>query len=87
MVRAIWIVALGGSGLGALVFMVTMVGAKSAPQEAAGAGMALALAVIPYVFARACQELLRAPLPTRSVSARSRPLEADDESPNVYTIE
>lgn len=35
-----------------LVFVVTMVGAESAPQEAAGAGMALGVAVIPYVFAR-----------------------------------
>ena len=57
MVRFAWIVALVGSALGALTFLLTMSGAESAPQEAAGAGMALALAAVPYCFARALGEL------------------------------
>ena len=43
------------SALGAVVFMVSAASAQSAPQEAAGAAMAIALAVIPYVFARCIQ--------------------------------
>jgi ABC-type transport system involved in cytochrome bd biosynthesis fused ATPase/permease subunit len=36
-----------------LVMLLTMAGATTAPQEAAGYAMACALAVVPYVFARA----------------------------------
>lgn len=36
-----------------LVILLTMGGATTAPQEAAGYAMACALAVVPYVFARA----------------------------------
>lgn len=46
-----------GSGLaaiGAVLFLkATLPGAQSAPQEASVAAMGLAIAVIPYVFARA----------------------------------
>lgn len=41
--------------LGAITFVLFGVFASSAPQQAAGAAMAIALAVIPYCFARAVQ--------------------------------
>lgn len=44
-----------GSILGGLVLLLGFMGAKSAPQEAASAALAIALAVIPYVFFRALQ--------------------------------
>lgn len=43
-----------GSVLGFLLLLVGLA-ADGAPQQAALAGYALALAVLPYVFARACQ--------------------------------
>ena len=39
---------------GALLFL-TVKTANGAPQEASGAAIAMAICVIPYVFARACQ--------------------------------
>ncbi len=39
--------------LATLVFVGTMLLVKGAPQEAAGYAMACALAIVPYVFARA----------------------------------
>jgi hypothetical protein len=42
-----------GALAAALVILLTMGGATTAPQEAAGYAMACALAVVPYVFARA----------------------------------
>lgn len=44
-----------GSILGGIVLLFGFMGAKSAPQEAASAALAVALAVIPYVFFRALQ--------------------------------
>ena len=44
-----------GSILGGIVLLLGFMGAKSAPQEAASAALAIALAVIPYVFFRALQ--------------------------------
>lgn len=46
--------AAAGSVLGLLLLLVGLA-ADGAPQQAALAGYALALAVLPYVFARACQ--------------------------------
>lgn len=42
-----------GSIAGTIVILMTMIGSRSAPQEAAGYAMACAFAVVPYVFARA----------------------------------
>ena len=39
--------------LAGLALLVTLVGARTAPQEAAGFAMAVAIAVVPYVFVRA----------------------------------
>lgn len=41
--------------LGGLMLLLSFAGAKSAPQEAAGAAIAIALAVIPYVVLRCAQ--------------------------------
>jgi hypothetical protein len=57
MARVSWMLALIGSLLGGLTFLGGTVAANGAPQEAAAAGMGLAFAVIPYVFARAIGEL------------------------------
>lgn len=46
-----------GSILGALVFILGFVAAEGAPQEAVAAAAGAALAIIPYVFARAISEL------------------------------
>lgn len=44
-----------GVAIGVLVLLVGVAGAKGAPQEAAAAGVALALGVLPYVFYRVLQ--------------------------------
>jgi sugar phosphate permease len=40
-----------------LVLLMTFTASKGAPQEAAGAAVAAAIAIIPYVFSRAVAEL------------------------------
>lgn len=55
MVGLLYVVTLISSAIGGLVLLGGVVGARSAPQEAAGAAMAIALAVIPYVFTRCVQ--------------------------------
>lgn len=48
-----YLLPLLGSIAGGLVLIGTLMSANSAPQEAAGFALACALAVVPYVFARA----------------------------------
>ena len=55
--KAAWIFVIIGSSLGALILLLTFFGGESAPQEAAGAGLAIAMAAIPYCFARALSEI------------------------------
>ncbi|WP_049810495.1 hypothetical protein ABL850_14855 [Variovorax paradoxus] len=43
------------SVVGALLLAFTIVGSQSAPQQAAGAAMAIGLAIVPYVFSRCIQ--------------------------------
>ena len=52
---AAWSVIVGG------LFVAAIGGASGAPQEAAGAAMACAAVVVPYVFLRALDEANRAP--------------------------
>jgi len=52
LVKISWGVTALAAGLAALLFVSMMSEATGAPQEAAGAAMALAIAVIPYVFTR-----------------------------------
>lgn len=54
-----WVVAIVGAAVGFLQFVAAMNNATGAPQQAAGAAMAVACAVIPYVVARAVDELTR----------------------------
>lgn len=52
-----WIATLIGSAVGAITFIVGVSNAESAPQEASAAAIGIALAAIPYCFARAVSEL------------------------------
>lgn len=51
--RIVYLLPLLGALAGAFALLLTMAGARSAPQEAAGFAMACAFAVVPYVLARA----------------------------------
>jgi len=57
MKKTFWIISIVGSGLGLLTLIGTLGGASGAPQEAAGAAIAVAFAVIPYCVARAISEM------------------------------
>jgi hypothetical protein len=57
--RILWALAALGSVIGALEFLLTNMTATGAPQQAAGSAMAVAWAVLPYVFARAADEFIR----------------------------
>jgi hypothetical protein len=52
-----WILATIGALLGVAILALTCGTAISAPQEGAGAAIAVGLAVIPYVLARSLDEL------------------------------
>lgn len=54
-----WILVAIGSVLGGLTLLLTIFGSNGAPQAAAGVAIAVALAAIPYCFARALGELSR----------------------------
>lgn len=53
-----YLFVLAGAIIGGLEFLGMMAAAASAPQQAAGAAMAVAWAVIPYAFARAFDEMI-----------------------------
>ena len=53
--RLLFLLPLIGSIIGGFVFLLAVIGANGAPQQAAGAAMALAFAVLPYVFCRSMQ--------------------------------
>ena len=55
MVQFLYLVAWVGSVIGGLTLLYGIAASKGAPQEAAAAAMAIAFAVIPYVFARCVQ--------------------------------
>ena len=57
--KLLWIASLICCVIAFFIFNATVVGARSAPQEAAGMSMALAVAIIPYVAARAWDELTK----------------------------
>jgi hypothetical protein len=52
-----WIVTILACIIAGSLFIFTITSSKGAPQEAAGAAMACAVAIIPYVFARAVEKL------------------------------
>lgn len=56
----LWKITAVSSIIGALVFVLyALFAAESAVQEAAGAGLAMSFAVIPYVLAKAASEVAR----------------------------
>ena len=55
MIQASYIITLISTCFASLVLIFGFSGAQSAPQEAAAAALAIALAVIPYVFSRCLQ--------------------------------
>lgn len=55
-VQVVWILPLLGAIGGGLFFLAAFT-ANGAPQQAAAAGMACAVAIIPYVLARAVTEI------------------------------
>lgn len=55
MVSVLYVLTAISSVLGGFVLLFTMGGSSSAPQQAAGAAVAMSLAVLPYVFARCVQ--------------------------------
>lgn len=57
--RGFWALAGAGVVLGILQMVTVGASASSAPQQAAGAAMAAAYAVIPYVAARAFDQITR----------------------------
>lgn len=72
-----WILTIVGSVLGALEVVVGLAEASSAPQQAAIAAIGVSLAVVPYCFARAIDEISNEsnnPLPKKS---------RDDYQPDV----
>lgn len=67
--RLLWGLTLVVAGLAGLGFLVQMAMAESAPQQAAAGAMACATVVIPYVFARAWDFMLRPPMDLPSAAA------------------
>ncbi len=57
MKKIVWIISLVGSGIGFLMLFATLSSSNGAPQEAAGAAISVAFAVIPYCIARAISEM------------------------------
>jgi multisubunit Na+/H+ antiporter MnhE subunit len=57
MAKFTWVLSILGSILGAIILFFTLTTSKGAPQEAAGAAIALAFAILPYCLARAVTEM------------------------------
>ncbi len=55
--KVIWIAVMVAAVIALLVFIIGVTAANGAPQEAAASAMAVAIAAIPYIFARAVSEL------------------------------
>jgi hypothetical protein len=52
-----WGCAMLGAALGVCMLLFTLALSKSAMQEASGAGFSIAFGALPYIFARAVDEL------------------------------
>ena len=55
--KVLWVLTLLAAMAGALLGVAGILEAKGAPQEASAAAIALAIAVIPYCFTRACEKV------------------------------
>jgi ABC-type spermidine/putrescine transport system permease subunit II len=58
-VKLCWVVTAVASAIGLLILFSALGNSNSAPQQAAGAGMAIACAAIPYIFTRCMEGILR----------------------------
>jgi hypothetical protein len=59
MAKFFWVLTVLGGLFSAFALTVTLASANGAPQEAAGAAVSCAIAIIPYVLARASEGLAR----------------------------
>ena len=59
----LWVVSLVGAVLGLFSLVTDLPRAEGAPQQAAGAALAIAFAAIPYVLARSWEEIVGKPAP------------------------
>ena len=67
----VWLVSLLGAGFG-LVVLADLQHATSAPQQAAVAAVAVAVAIIPYVTARAIEGMLTSSWRKKMLAAQNR---------------
>lgn len=67
-----WLCTLLGVLVGGLTFFGMMMGATGAPQQSAGAAMALCWAVIPYVFTRAIEGFYTSDWRTKMLKATEK---------------
>lgn len=58
-IELVWILVALASVIAAGILGLTFLGANGAPQQAAGAAVALGVVIIPYCFARALTEIVR----------------------------
>lgn len=72
--RLLWVLVILGVLAGGFVLFATMAMAKGAPQEAAGAALAVALAVLPYCLARAVGELSAINTEERKAASAAPPM-------------
>lgn len=75
MLLFLWLLTIGSTLLGGVIFCFGLATANGAPQQAAAASIALGLAVGPYVLARAASEI--AALEKESRQAAKAMLEAN----------
>jgi hypothetical protein len=61
----VWVLALLGAIFGGIELILGVRAAESAPQQAVVAAVAIGCGVLPYVFARACDELANYNRPPR----------------------
>jgi hypothetical protein len=54
-----WLVTIAGAVAGGVALVVTFITSTGAPQQAAGAAIAVACSVIPYCFTRAVEKINR----------------------------
>jgi len=59
--KLLWFLTIVGAVVGGWNYLETITLATSAPQQAAGMALAAASAILPYIFARACQEFGNVP--------------------------
>lgn len=72
----LWLLVLLAAGFSAVDLFFTMASAQGAPQQAAGAAMTAAQVIIPYVLARAVDELSGVNRPAAPKPAAAEPEKA-----------